>query len=719
MIHLQNKVRELQAELAAIEIQNHSGPDDEQMARSAGLVKFKENDESRYLGPSSGIAITRLVMELAKRNTNSESIKDIVPDVKARQIKERFTNESSKPTSKVYPLISDVAAPDLPSRGLTEILIDIFNGKGANPSLLFIIHCLKYVAQYMLPTLHEPSFREAVADVYDRRDEDPYKNFTLRMVIAISIQKYDPEYAGLADSYYIAALPFLEKSIEPMNLGTLQCFALIAQYSMVTPTRTASYWVVGLATRLCQELGLTEEATIAPADNRFNTLEVDMRRRLFWIITSMEYGLAHSLGRPSSFGTRPDYIDVGFFQTVDDCHITPEGVRPESPSCFKKLIAIHFFKMRLLQAEIRFMLYLNQKPAPTDDSHSWFIEMEAKLNKWKKSVPRNDEGSGLSEVWFEGRMNTMLVFLFRPSPQIPKPSVRAAQICYNASIYNISMQINQIETKSIDLTWIFTQSLFMALNTVLWALSYKEIRDDHPLHEVELYVGMAREGIALASKRWPGVESALELYQYLIEACLKGYENDHGPLSLPSNRPSPALSQDVTTPPPISSPSTVVSSISSSRTEHIASSTSPFNYAADYDYPARSPALSALPSSDSLQTLQSQPYQNTSLQPSLVSYSTPYSSRFFNPDSIFNPLPSTFPGMQQWSSSAETIAATSGAAGPYSVFDHDNYLGSIGDQYSQYLHAPYVSQDPIKSLSQEQQYALLQKIESTAQERFQ
>lgn len=132
VIHLQNKVRELQAELAAIELQNHYGPDDEQMARSAGLVKFKENDESRYLGPSSGIAITRLVMELAKRNTNSESIKDIVPDVKAQQIKERFTNESSKPTSKVYPLISNVAAPDLPSRGLTEILIDIFNRKGAN-----------------------------------------------------------------------------------------------------------------------------------------------------------------------------------------------------------------------------------------------------------------------------------------------------------------------------------------------------------------------------------------------------------------------------------------------------------------------------------------------------------------------------------------------------------------------------------------------------------
>jgi preprotein translocase subunit Sec61beta len=37
--------------------------DPEVTMRSAGLIKFSENDESRYLGPSSGIAVTRLVMD--------------------------------------------------------------------------------------------------------------------------------------------------------------------------------------------------------------------------------------------------------------------------------------------------------------------------------------------------------------------------------------------------------------------------------------------------------------------------------------------------------------------------------------------------------------------------------------------------------------------------------------------------------------------------------
>ena len=320
-------------------------------------------------------------MELAKQNSDTKSIKEVVPDVKAQQIKETFKREEAKPTSKVYPYISNVAAPDLPIRGLADNLVEQFIRK----------------AQFMFPTLHEPSFRNVVGDVYNG-SEDPYKNFTVRMVLAISMQRLEIQYAGLADSYYLAALPFFEKAIKPMNLGTLQCFSL-----MLTPTRTAAYWVVGLAARLCQELGITEESTIAPIHNhkpRFNALEVDMRRRLFWIITSLEFGLAHSLGRPSAFGTSFDHVDVKFFEPVDDQYITPSGVVPGSPQSLKKRIAIHSYKMRLLQAEIRRILYLNKQAEPTSDEDIWFKEMQKKLTDWLQSCPAQDGGSGWGETWY-------------------------------------------------------------------------------------------------------------------------------------------------------------------------------------------------------------------------------------------------------------------------------------------------------------------------------
>lgn len=252
----------------------------------------------------------------------------------------------------------------------------------------------------MLPTVHEPSFRQDVEDVFNGSD-DPCQNFQLRMVIAISMQKLSTEYAGLADSYYLAALPFLEACLKQMDLRSLQCLVLIAQYSLLTPTRTASYWVVGTAMKLCHDLGLTEEATItkSPDGGMLNPLEIDMRRRLFWIVTSMEFGLAHSLGRPSSFCVSHNRINVKFFELVDDRYITPDGILAGGKPILPKCIAIHFFKMRLLQAEIRRTLYLNKHETPVDDQDPWFSQMLAKLDHWVASCPKNDGGSGLSERW--------------------------------------------------------------------------------------------------------------------------------------------------------------------------------------------------------------------------------------------------------------------------------------------------------------------------------
>lgn len=120
----------LSQELAQVESEISHCPDAELMVRGAGLIRFKETDESRFLGPSSGITITRLVMEMAKQNTDSKSIKEVVNEATAQEIKYAFTLESQKPTSKIYPMISSVAEPNLPPRELTYRLVDIFMAKG-------------------------------------------------------------------------------------------------------------------------------------------------------------------------------------------------------------------------------------------------------------------------------------------------------------------------------------------------------------------------------------------------------------------------------------------------------------------------------------------------------------------------------------------------------------------------------------------------------------
>ncbi|KAL9585207.1 MAG: hypothetical protein Q9203_004345 [Teloschistes exilis] len=701
VIHLQQKIKALEYQHDQMERNRAATPDVEAMVRSGGLVTLKENAETRYLGPSSGedaawtrflgIAITRLVMEMAKRQTQSTSIQDIISHTKARRIRDRSTLESAKPTSKVYPLVSSVAASELPSRHLTENLVDLFNRK----------------AQFMLPTLHEPSFNRTVDNVYNG-STDAYENFVLRMVLSVSMQKLDTQYAGLADSYYLAAMPYLEKAIQRKDVGTLQCLALIAHYSIITPTRAASYWVVGLASKLCQELGLTEEATIECPDPQTgrppNPLEIDMRRRLFWIIFSMETGLAHSLGRPSAIACSFDHIDVGFFRPVDDEYITEEGVAPGCPRSMKKRVAIHFLSMRLLQLEIRKTLYMKKRPLPANDQDPWFFLMKQKLDNWLDFRPREDGGSGLDQVWFKGRYNTMIVFLYRPSPQVPNPSLDAARACFEASTYNVRMHRNQVATKSVDLSWIWTQTLFMALNTILWAISFPEIRQEHTKPVVENHIMQAQECIAAASERWPGVEAAMELYESLISACLKAYDGPTSPSVSDVKATSPFLDDRNMSQPLSCSPSTMVSSFGSPQSSEY-TATPPSTHADPYAMPT--PASLVHQSSDD------HVFGNLDTPYSIE----PESSKFF--DSAIPIAPHLKQNLGY--KSGQLPAPALPTSNPYQMrqtaitsplTEFDPYFALMSDPYFQYSQIPDFYQSPLPGLNQQQQDELMQSLES-------
>lgn len=106
--------------------------DPEVLVRNGADVRLGEGDETKYLGPSSGTQMTRIVMLLAKQFTDSDTIKSIVTESKARHVKAMYAAEASKPTSKIYPLTSDVAAEGLPNRGLTDLLVQLYNLKGTS-----------------------------------------------------------------------------------------------------------------------------------------------------------------------------------------------------------------------------------------------------------------------------------------------------------------------------------------------------------------------------------------------------------------------------------------------------------------------------------------------------------------------------------------------------------------------------------------------------------
>ena len=217
-------------------------------------------------------------------------------------------------------------------------------------------------------------------------------------------------------------------------------------------------------------------------------------------------------------------------------------------------------------------------------------------------------------------------------------------------------------------------------------------------------------GIALASERWPGVESALELYENLVTACLQVYDGSAESsyvIRSPSNKPSRASLYDVVTPPSLSSASTVTSSTVSHQDQDFETlcSRSSGTYEEGNSVKRASPEVrSELPVAQSLQSVESQNgallHQHTAVT--------------FDPSSVFNALPVDMPTFQHWDSGYTEDSQSAGDSALYMRFpDEAIYMGTIGDQYSQYLHAPYSPHQPLQSLSQEQQVELMTNLEKS------
>lgn len=118
----------------------------------------------------------------------------------------------------------------------------------------------------------------------------------------------------------------------------------------------------------------------------------------------------------------------------------------------------------------------------------------------------------------------MLIFLYRPSPQIPKPSLAAAILCYDCAIQNIKIQKKMFDQRTVDMTWVLVHQVYMTCIIMMWCLSYEEIRKIHPRDNVAEHIQTGLECLDLMIERWPGVSSAREIFWRLSMVALQCYE---------------------------------------------------------------------------------------------------------------------------------------------------------------------------------------------------
>jgi hypothetical protein len=116
--------------------------------------------------------------------------------------------------------------------------------------------------------------------------------------------------------------------------------------------------------------------------------------------------------------------------------------------------------------------------------------------------------------------------MYRPSPQIPQPSLEATIMCYNCAVENVRLEKSMYETGAVDLTWVFLHQVYTVTLTIIWAIYNPEIRRINPKQEVEGHIRCQIRLILALAEHWPGAEAAADLFARLAGAALRNYNTD-------------------------------------------------------------------------------------------------------------------------------------------------------------------------------------------------
>lgn len=241
-----------------------------------GLISVAPNTDQKYIGPSSGYFLARLMLA-SPQNYDAHA----------------YTGDAARAPLKqlaINRLVDAVQRPlPLPPRPLANELSQVY---------FDIVH-------FQWPILHQPSFRAALDQLYsdetprdDSQQKIPHVYFQVYMVLAISatVLSSRSKNSISGESYCLSALQYLDQLNVQTSLSGLQCMLLLLIYTTYSPHMRLNVWHLNyqcLAAVL--DLGLQRNVGTSTG---MSLLTQEMRTRIFWVVLSFDRTIATMMGRP-------------------------------------------------------------------------------------------------------------------------------------------------------------------------------------------------------------------------------------------------------------------------------------------------------------------------------------------------------------------------------------------------------------------------------------
>lgn len=233
-------------------------------AHEIGMLSLGASQDSRYIGPSSGYFLARVMLSRDRDSTSGDEVQ---------------RNNVNIPGE----LIESCTGPlPLPPRPLAQRICDAY---------FEFIH-----PQY--PILHHQTTLDALDRMYHSENVAPVISFQIFMVMALGATALSMRSKARlpSDSYCLAALEaFAHINIENSMQG-LQCLLLLLVFALYSPSTRFNAWYLNYqCLAAVVDLGLQRSITVKSG---ISLLQQETRTRLFWVCLLLDRTICTIMGRP-------------------------------------------------------------------------------------------------------------------------------------------------------------------------------------------------------------------------------------------------------------------------------------------------------------------------------------------------------------------------------------------------------------------------------------
>ncbi|KAF4989693.1 hypothetical protein FGRMN_8962 [Fusarium graminum] len=458
-----------------------------------GLVSLGTNQDPRYIGPSSGYFLARVMLD-------SVSNQD-----------ERL-GRASRDTPFPTKLVEAIQGPlPLPARDMAKQLCNAY----------FSVINLQY------PILHQHTFNNMLDLAYERDTQDPVTSFQIFMVLAIGSAVLSGRIRARipAESYCLSALQYLDDLNLENSLQGVQCLLLLLIFTIHSPFVRLNVWYLNyhcIAALL--DLGLQRNIS---EGGGISLLEQEMRARIFWVIYSFDRTIATMMGRP--IGIRDEGCELRMPIGLSDEQLASPYQQQTADASSEMFFAIHLFKAAKLNSEIKYIAQSITRDSPryayprVVDINDWQATMLGHLDEWASQIPSVGNSSEIYlRTTCQMRYHGLRMLLLRPSPAIPKPSKEALIQCHKSACESIQL-FDQLYKKNLLVhSWTTFHGLVLSTITLLYCIKVvPEIARSTEVDVLMADLSISLSVLSATGEHWSGAKRSRDILDELGKSTIR------------------------------------------------------------------------------------------------------------------------------------------------------------------------------------------------------